>query len=313
MTVRKLFNFWFGKKREGFYLFLAIAMAALYLTGTGFAHYGYPDTARVLQAAAFAGVVLAALLFLIHWNLFASHQFLHLFRDLGHLPKKQIEHVNSFCMTVFLCVSLAVILLLPPMLEPAWQALYRWVLSWYRPDAVDLTPEGMAQGSPPSSFDFSALSSQVSPPPLWAEILGQALEILGTVITVVFLLFVLRAMAFAAWRFVTRPRHFDDDEKIYLKPTLSMPLAGAPGKRQGGIRFRLSYEGRIRSLYRKEILSRHKSRRTSPRNWASPEELEKASGLDSQTLHQMYEKARYGPEPCTRQDWDAARKPEARR
>ena len=75
MTVRKLFNFWFGKKREGFYLFLAIVTIALYLTGTGFAYYGYPDTARVLQAAAFAGAVLAALLFLIHWNLFASHQF----------------------------------------------------------------------------------------------------------------------------------------------------------------------------------------------------------------------------------------------
>ena len=55
----------------------------------------------------------------------------------------------------------------------------------------------------------------------------------------------------------------------------------------------------IRRRYRKTIL---KAAKDAPSPWMSPEEAEAHAGVDAPTLHYVYEKARYGPNPCTNLD-----------
>lgn len=55
----------------------------------------------------------------------------------------------------------------------------------------------------------------------------------------------------------------------------------------------------VRRLYRKAVL---KATPDQPKYWQSPEELEAAAGLTIPELHRLYEKARYGQEPCTADD-----------
>ena len=107
------------------------------------------------------------------------------------------------------------------------------------------------------------------------------------------------------------PRHFDDDEKIYLKPSLHLDTETAKNGFRPAIAFlpvRTPGE-KIRRLYRQRIL-KHFSQKTAgilPR-WASPSELEETCGMDQPALHELYEKARYGNVPCTREDLEQLKK-----
>ena len=60
-----------------------------------------------------------------------------------------------------------------------------------------------------------------------------------------------------------------------------------------------SPNGSIRRLYRKEI---RRGLTEAPAPWQSPSEIEADASLSDPELHALYEKARYGPQPCTPED-----------
>ena len=153
--------------------------------------------------------------------------------------------------------------------------------------------------------DFAALFGEAAPPPEWMKIVDRILNLAGYLLILLLCLVLLRTLLVHVWRWITRPRHFDDDEKIYLKPTLFLNSQNKPIQKGRGLSYYLSYSGKIRRFYRNKILS--SSRRTRKKSplpaWASPEELEKASGIKDQTLHQIYEKTRYGQQGGSESDW----------
>ncbi|MDD6481209.1 MAG: hypothetical protein PUF65_02865 [Lachnospiraceae bacterium] len=69
-----------------------------------------------------------------------------------------------------------------------------------------------------------------------------------------------------------------------------------------------SAEQQIRKRYRKTI---KKATKGQPNSWATPSELEQDAGLSeqekTQTLHDIYEKARYSQDGCTSDDWNLLR------
>lgn len=304
MTIRKILNYWFMKKRDGFYLFLALLLAAAYVASIFIEHYGYDSQASILKSASFVGFLFLAVIVLIHLNLHASHEFLKLFQNEDHFPQKQIEHVNSFCMTVFLGITLFSMAGLSLLLEPLWPVIRQWFASRKHP--VQLQPPvpeeiGMI---PSEAFNFSAVFGEPAPPPAWMKIVDQLFTVIGYALIAAIGLFLLRTMFLSIWNWITRPRQFDDDEKIYLKPTLSMAGEKASEPREKEFFYFLSYNGRIRRYYRKKILIQQKKQKKSvPPAWASPAELEKASGIEDQTLHQVYEKARYSRQGGNESDW----------
>lgn len=95
----------------------------------------------------------------------------------------------------------------------------------------------------------------------------------------------------------------EDDEAVFLEPE----TADASGFlfRRKHRESRLSVNQQIRRRYRKTI---RKATKGQPSKWATPSELERDAELTddkaTQTLHVVYEKARYSREGCNHEDLD---------
>ena len=308
--LRKSMNYWFGKKRDGFYHSLGFIAAFIYLSGLAVTEYeitsSWEQLSSRLKAAGFLSMLVVIALILIHRNIHELHQFLELFRQADHLPQKQIAHVNSFCMTIFLGGTLLLSAIIPPLLDPMWTAIAAWFKSIWKPVPIEPPEMGqmMQEQSPQPSL--TEIFGEPEPPPAWLEVAEKIFIFACWIFIAAILFFLIRSMLHSIWGWITKPRHFDDDEKIYLKPVFSLagehPSDNEKAHEPRGLRWYLSYNNRIRRLYRKEILSGH-GRGRHPQEWATPTELESSAGLNNQTLHELYEKARYSHNSCTEEDW----------
>ncbi len=313
MIIRKLMNYWFQKSRDGFYIFCGVIAAGLYLLGIALGQYS-PDSAlsRPLKFSAVVLAIFLGLLYLIHENLHSLHNFWDMFHQTDHFPEKQLAHVNAFCMTVFLLVSVLVLSVIPPLFDPLWAWIWRGLQYLTRTSAsapVEIEQSHSAVLSQPDLM--SALGENAGEMPAWMKYLDKVLGALAVVLLFLLAVLVLRQIARSIWKFFTKPRQFDDDEKIYLKPSLRLDSEF----QKSGIRHAFAWlptrtpGEKIRRLYRQRIL-KHFSQKAAgvlPR-WASPSELEKTCGIDQPSLHELYEKARYGNVPCTKEDLEQFKK-----
>lgn len=304
MTIRRLLNYWIGKKRSGFYVFLGFCAASVYFAGIILDSPERQALCLRLRGAGFILFVAFVAALFIHLNLHAAHWFLNHFEGTDHLPKKQIALVNSFCMTVFLTVTVIALPAAAWGLEPLWQAIARWFSSRTSLDKA-VYPALYMEQEPPKSPDLSALLGEPTPTAPWMAALDQLLRAAASVFLVLLILLAVRRLLSALWAWITKPRQFDDDEKIYLTPAWSLSQQekrAAP--RQPTVKAR-SYNEKIRRKYRRQILFRSVRHKRPLSSAATPEELEHAVGLDNPPLHQLYEKARYGNGKCTKTDWEA--------
>lgn len=303
MTIRKLLNYWFKEKRTGFYLTLAFISAGIYLVGVLTESSVSGRFPLALRKGGFFSFLALVLLFFIHLNLHSCHWFLEHFKDTDHLPKSQIAHVNSFCMTLFLTLSLVILPLTAYALEPVWQWIRQWFAGRVQPEDA-IYPALHMDAEPMNTPNLAELLGDVKPTPVWMEKLDELVRILAGVLLVILMLLAIRGLCRRVWAFITKPRQFDDDEKIYLTPAWSL-LSGEKSKTHRTSLFRpRSYNDRIRRQYRREILIHLRKKKLSPSPYASPQELEETAGLTHPVLHQIYEKARYGNRKCTKEDWE---------
>ncbi len=305
MTIRRLLNYWFGKKRSGFYLFWGFGFGFMYFLGILLQSSVPQALCRALEWAGLAGFLLNVPAFFIHMNLHACHWFLEHFKDTDQLPRKQISLVNSFCMTLFLALCLGILPAAAWGLEPLWQAIGQWFASHTSLDQAvypALNMELEASQSP----DLSALLGEPKPTPRWLLALDELVRGLAYVLLMALVLLAIRSLCLRVWTWITKPRQFDDDEKIYLTPSWSLASGKnkSPKKRTGFIS--RSYSQRIRRHYQKQLQTLSRKKKIPLPSWASPRELEQAVGLEQEILHQVYEKARYGKEECSREDWEKA-------
>ncbi len=307
MSIRKLMNYWFQKSRDGFYIFFGILAAGLYALGTALGHY-FQESALSwsLKLSASILAIFLGLLYLVHENLHSLHGFWDMFHQTDHFPEKQLSHVNAFCMTVFLLISVLVLSVVPPLFDPLWAWIWRGLQ--YLTRTSSSAPVEMEQTTSTTLNQpdlLPSLAEQAGEAPAWMKFLDQILGVLAVFLLLLLAVLVLRQIARSIWKFFTKPRHFDDDEKIYLKPSLHLD-SNAP---KNGFRRAMAFlpartpGEKIRRLYRQRIL-KHFSQKAAgilPR-WASPSELEETCGMDQPALHELYEKARYGNVPCTKED-----------
>ena len=307
MSIRKLMNYWFQKSRDGFYIFFGILAAGLYALGTALGHY-FQESALSwsLKLSASILAIFLGLLYLVHENLHSLHGFWDMFHQTDHFPEKQLAHVNAFCMTVFLLISALILSVVPPLFDPLWAWIWRGLQ--YLTRTSSSAPVEMEQTTSTTLNQpdlLPSLAEQAGEAPAWMKFLDQILGVLAVFLLLLLAVLVLRQIARSIWKFFTKPRHFDDDEKIYLKPSLHLD-SNAP---KTGFRRAMAFlpartpGEKIRRLYRQRIL-KHFSQKAAgilPR-WASPSELEETCGMDQPALHELYEKARYGNVPCTKED-----------
>ncbi len=313
MAIRKLFNYWISKDRGNFYFALAVLFSLAYLFGTWMQSSGAPELGRRFRLAGFVGFLVLVVVYFVHRNLNAYYDFLEMFKDTDHLPQKQIAYVNSFCMTVFLIAAVILLIVMVFTFEPLWQAISEWFANRPKLEVAQEIPQEYIPLPTPTAPNLQALLGEPeapAPTPAWVSILNQLSEILAIGLLIFGIIYVIRHGAEGVWDFITRPRHFDEDEKIYLKPSLDMLAHLAPpeaeeAQQKKGLKYFLSYEARIRRHYKKQILTGRKQQHftETPGEWSSPSELEQDAGLDDATLHRLYEKARYSYEECTEDDW----------
>jgi len=198
----------------------------------------------------------------------------------------------------------------------AWLVSTVWtqVLLWFSrrqktaspaPDFVPMPDKGM------EAPDLAALAAKAGKTPSWLPLLEAVLAAVEVLFTAALLFLLLYHLARWCCALLKRFRSWDDDEKIFLKPSL---LHTDPHKNkkhaETARRFRMfhptgSCRDAIRRHYRRTVRSCLKKQKLQPEPWASPKELEAAAHCSSHTFHQLYEKARYSQNECTREDLEA--------
>ena len=243
MTIRKLLNYWLGKKRSGFYLSLGTLSAAAYAAGNII--QSPKSLSLMMKPAGFLSFLVTILAFFIHLNLHAAYWFLNHFKDVDRLPKKQVAFVNSVSMTVFTGLAAATLPGAAFLLEPLWQLAGRWLSGRMSLDQA-VYPALYMQSQPLESPDFSALLADARPTAPWISLLDKIFRTAGAFLLLFLTVLAVRILFLRIWAWIIKPRHFDSDEKIYLTPVWPPSLAGKLLLNKKGKGFRLSYDEKIR-------------------------------------------------------------------
>ena len=136
--------------------------------------------------------------------------------------------------------------------------------------------------------------------------------------TVVVIFMVVGLLGLVAWIWIMVLRSIDRDDSRHNRPNdqsfVVERLDAAPKKRQEPEDTGSSFAKKIRKRYRRRILST--AWEQNGLQAMTPTELEAVAGLpegeDRRILHEAYLKARYGPEACTKEDYQQVKESLAR-
>jgi hypothetical protein len=302
--ARKLRHHWLSGNRTGFHLALGCVFAGIYalagLIGSSVENFVWKEP---MQIVGFAGLFVTLLLVLLHANLHGSNRFLQMFEDTGHLPVRQMTAVCTFCMILFLAVSVVAMGGCSVVLPIIWRAFCRWLEG----RRVYVDPEAAANIVPDMdnrSQDLAAIAGEVRETPFWVRAVEQMIFVAGYVMIAVIVIFLFLQLARALYRIFSRPVQWDDDVRISLKPdgdeeeTEKIVQEGTWLRRLKR-RMTVSRDPReqVREQYRRAVRGGVKRQRgkidpVSLRS-ATPKELERIADISDQGLHDGYEKARY--------------------
>ena len=249
---------------------------------------------------------------LIHKNQQGIYEYMHMNRDVSHLPKRQIRLINNLFLMGFLLLSGGTIFLFVHLpyqnvvngIKTCLIAVIPWIarlLFRQKPvESKEVTLPDVGQ----AFFDLPRSEDTL----LYAAILDKIFVFIGVICIIalgLFILFVLYK------KLTTRKGGMELDTREFISPkmTREKTLRSVPGEKLHF--FERSTEGRIRKLYFRTI-RRHLSAKKSPQSSMTPSQIEELAALtpdDALTqLHEAYEKARYDTDRCTREDLDRAKK-----
>lgn len=244
-----------------------------------------------------------------HTNLTEMELFIQTHASLERLPVKKLGRTNQMMMW-FLSGFTILIMFLSPfvgmehVLTAAGRA-FRDVLQWL----LNLIPHGNSE----NMVMQQAAQQQMMMPgtaeevPRWLQIIYQILDILGFIILICMILGVvflfLRKLYQIYCQFYREPEENGDKIERLIAPPVGENRKRSGERRKERLFWDFSWEARIRKHYKKQIWRAYQDRRIPPEQ--TPRELEDELDMDGQSrelLHRRYEKARYGKEPCTREE-----------
>lgn len=303
MTKNKWLNRWIVCRLENFHFAAAVVCVLLYAAGV------IAEEAK-LKRAGYVGTFALILLFFVHKHLHAQYEFLKLHRDVDRLPVGQMKQVGGMFMGIFLAVLSALLALVPFLdgkrillvAEAVVKAILRFLISFFEPQESGETVVQQSQGAPQGMMPLLSPAERG-----WlAELLDKAATFLGYCIIAALAVYLLY-LFFQKVKYWLRPRSFDDDEKVFLKPEVfSELLDRKKEKREKRLWMDFSYNGRVRKWYKKAVQQKNIRRKKIPFS-ASPREIEAIAGFDEEeerlgVLHMLYEKARYSETGCGKED-----------
>lgn len=252
-------------------------------------------------------VILAAVyvvMSLLYHGLNRLEKYISINRNMNNFPEQRISLSGG---TIFGVTAVVVLLIAIPVIVMNYSFIP------IRPDADrNSAPPQIEQPSQTHSmYGLQALLGkdyEVKTPPVVLVILEKILMVVIPVGLAAFLLFVLiRAIWHMSRNFLATAkgrngipllRGEEDDE---IESTLHLEEENAFGISEKKLRFfDFSPDGMIRKKYVKTIRAASKER---PQEWQSPAEIEDGAGVKNPLLHQLYEKARYSRDGCTKEEW----------
>lgn len=302
MTKNKWLNRWIVCRLENFHFAVAVICVMLYAAGM-------IAEEEKLKRAGYAGAFVLILVFFVHKHLHAQYEFLRLHSDVDRLPVGQMKQVGGIFMGIFLA-ALSALLAVVPFLDGdrilsyvgnVIRVIVQFLISFLEPGSSEAdiqqgqsAPRGMMPELPPVERGWLA------------EFLDKVATIAGYCIIAALVLYLLY-LFFQKVKYWLRPRSFDDDEKVFLKPELfSELLDRKKEKREKRLWMDFSYNGRVRKWYKKAVQQKNVRKKKIPFS-ASPSEIEAIAGFEEheaaqRKLHMLYEKARYSEHGCGRED-----------
>ena len=253
--------------------------------------------------------LVGAELIVFFFYLFLDHmgKFVELHRDNADMPLRQMERVNHGMLIAFLVILAIVIAIL--LLSQATQifdwignaleSALRWIFSKF--PAPNLEPDISVDQMTEMEFAAYQQSSY-----------NRLIAFLFYLFFVVLLIAVTGFVIFLLIRFLRSrlERVTDDsDKKESLLPERQTITKAARAGQEKVSWHDFSPSGQIRRFYIRTLRKAGKKKPFAASY--TPTELEDAAGLshdEHQTLHELYEKARYSKDGCTKEEWNTLRR-----
>lgn len=301
MTKNKWLNRWIVSSMEQFHFCMAGICIVLCVAAE------IAKKPEFQRAAYFLGFFLIVH-FLLHKNLHAHYSFLAMNREVDRLPVSQMKQVNGVYIGLFLGI-LSVMLGMIPFLhtEEFWGtilggvlAVVRWLLHFFK--AKEVPQEIIFEEEVVSPSRMQELGG-IEDPSWFVRILDFVATFAGYCLMAALFGWILYQI-YQKLRWLFRPRVFDDDEKVFLKPeVLSDKVKRRSSEREKRLWMDFSYNGKVRKYYKKMVKQKNNKKQQIP-SFASPTEIEQLVGFSEADaeLHVLYEKARYSEHGCVKAD-----------
>ena len=220
-------------------------------------------------------------------------------QSIGAVSDRGIVRLNLRMMTVYCIVGAIAVVAVPLLLSarPAAEAAPA--------QAVGVYESAETESQAPEPLPPIEITTLPAGDPIRTEPFTDAILLILGIFT--FIVLGLAVYAMFSWLFTIdtdKLRHRKGQEDGFVVEQLDTPEERRRRPQSG----RSSWSGRIRRLYQKLI--RSKTEKGSALHALTPTELEQAASLegsDRQTLHMLYEKARYANTACDKSDYLSAR------
>ena len=267
---------------------------------------------NILYWLGFAYVILL----LVYINSWHMKEFMNERSETVNLPAGLIRKTNKRMMTIFLGVTIFMMLLIPLLpadrivsaLGDAVRAFFRWLSSFF-PEAEDVA-ETVAQGVGPEHGEEMMLP-EAAPTPAWLKFIQELLFRIFSTATIGLVIFGIGCAIVRVFRLFYRPRAalLVRDGTGDEKEMLDLTAKDAPSGRRESFFERFKPNAWVRRHYRKALLkslAQSGTKAESMPESGTPDELERFSGFakndSASVVHDLYERARYSKTGCTSED-----------
>lgn len=253
---------------------------------------GMADGFPLAQRLSVLGAVLYLLICLSYSGLDRLDSYLLLNKDMYGLPARRIQHIAGSALLIGVLLTGA--LLLPMAIgNTGFVPIKMPELNIENDTPQQEIDVGKSSAAGPAAMDLSGLVDD--------ENTWQIPPIVGQILFALVGLALITAIVYAVIQlFKDFRRSYTDSRDLvqYIgKDELQRAEETVETLKKPRIWDR-SVTATIRRKYRKTLLKAG----NPPEGWMSPEEAERAAGVDIPALHRVYEKARYGREECTQDD-----------
>ena len=283
---------------KGFHTAMALISGIFYITVSILGRADYIRTGKVIF---FLGIIS----YLVHMNRHNFYRYINQSEKVSNLPVEEIRIKNNLFLFGFLVIAAAAIFLFLLLPTEALTEMIKSVFSYIAGIFTWLVSGLFNSGeeSKVEDFDFAGEAQKdfgAAQSPVWAVILDIIIKIFAFILIAalsVWLIYIIYKKLSQSFK---RKRKYTEVREFILPEMLRERTKDKETKKEPGLLFDMSPNGRMRKLYVRRIKKAGK-RMKIPGSY-TPEEIEDFAGLakdeERTGLHECYEKARYSKEGC---------------